>query len=125
MKLLLFVLTFAFADLCQEAPFACNLKVFQPEERKQHGNLTHEIMAAIVAHRELPRGYAFQIDSSRVSLLEVAEWVVAEKKCCPFFDFQVSLDGAAEGQLSLALTGREGVKQFILTEFHGWLPAGI
>ncbi len=107
------------------AAFACNLKVFQPEERRQHIKLTHEIMAAIVAHQELPQGYSFQLDTSQVSVVEVAEWVGREKKCCPFFDFQIRFDGAPEGKLFLALTGRAGVKQFILAEFQGLLPAGI
>ena len=91
----------------------------------QHEKLTREIMAAIIGHREMPKGYSFQVDSARISLLELAEWVGREKRCCPFFDFQITLDGAPEGKLSLALSGREGVKQFILAEFQGLLPAGM
>jgi hypothetical protein len=126
MKQLLFMMIFACAAQCQDgAAFACNLKVFQPEERRQHVKLTHEIMAAIVQHQELPQGYSFLIDSARVSLLELAEWVGREKKCCPFFDFQIAFDGGPEGALHLALSGRAGVKQFILAEFHGLLPAGM
>ena len=84
-----------------------------------------EIMAAIVAHHELPDGYSFQLDPTRVSLLETAEWVGRERKCCPFFDFQVALDGPGEGRLTLTLTGRPGVKEFILEEFRGLPPAAI
>ncbi len=124
MKLILLGLIFACSVLSQNnAPFACNLKVFQPEERKQHIKLTHEIMSTLVAHRELPQGCSFQIDPTRVSLLELAEWAGRERKCCPFFNFQIALDGPAEGQLTLPLTGREGVKQFIRTEFREVLPS--
>jgi hypothetical protein len=56
-------------------------------------------------------------------MLEVAEWANREKKCCPFFDLQIALEGAGEGQIRLAITGRPGVKQFILEEFRGLLPA--
>ena len=126
MKYLLLFLTVACAAQSQEAtPFACNLKVFQPDERRQHIKLTHQIMAAIVAHHELPQGYSFQLDPTRVSLLEVAEWAGRERKCCPFFDFQLALDGPGEGRVTLTLTGRPGIKQFILEEFHGLLPAGM
>ncbi|HLG98809.1 MAG TPA: hypothetical protein VKX49_21030 [Bryobacteraceae bacterium] len=118
MKLICLILILASVAISQDAPFACNLKVFQPEERKQHAKLTHEVMAAIANHRELPSGYAFQIDSNRVSLLELAEWVQQEKRCCPFFDFQIALEGAGEGGLTLTLTGKDGVKQFITAEFH-------
>jgi len=46
---------------------------------------------------------------------ELAEWVVAESKCCPFFDFHIDLEH--EGALlRLRLSGEEGIKPFILTE---------
>jgi hypothetical protein len=49
-------------------------------------------------------------------LAEVAEWAVAESKCCPFFDFHIDLE--REGTLvCLRLTGSEGVKAFIRSEF--------
>lgn len=119
MKPILCALVFAASVLCQNsAPFACNMKVFQPEERKQHIQLTHNVMSAVLALHDLPKGYAFQIDPERISLLELAEWTTRERKCCPFFDFQLVLDGPAEGQLTLSITGREGVKQFVREEFQ-------
>jgi hypothetical protein len=46
--------------------------------------------------------------------------VVAESKCCPFFDFHIDLE--REGTLlCLRLTGEEGIKPFIRVEFQ--LPA--
>jgi hypothetical protein len=127
MRLLLCLLILACAASSQDAPapFACNLKVFQLEERKQHIKLSHEVMGAVLHRRDLPNGYAFDLDSTRVSLIELAEWVGREKKCCPFFDFQINFEGANEGKLSLAVTGRAGVKQFIMEEFHNALPPGI
>ena len=126
MKLLLLVFIAACAAQSQDTPaLACNLKVFQPDERRQHEKLTHEIMAAVVGHRELANGYSFRIDSTRMSLLEVAEWVGREKKCCPFFDFQITLEGGPEGQLQLALTGGPGVKPFVVEEFRALLSVTI
>lgn len=126
MKLILLVFIAACIAPCQDtAALACNLKVFQPDERRQHQKLTHEIMATVVAGRELAQGYEFQIDTARVSLIEVAEWVGREKKCCPFFDFQITLDGGPEGKVRLALTGRAGVKQFVVEEFRALLPVTI
>lgn len=59
MKLLSFAMIFVCAAQWRDgAAFACNLKVFQPEERRQHVKLTHEIMTAIVQHQELPQGYS-------------------------------------------------------------------
>ena len=65
---------------------------------------------------ETEKGYEFQYSPSDVSLLELADWVVAEGKCCPFFDFHIDLE--QEGTLlCLRLTGAEGIKAFIRTEF--------
>lgn len=127
MKPILILLLFACAALPQDAPapLACNLKVLQPEERKQHIKLSHEVMGAVLHRHDLPQGYAFDLDLTRVSLIEVAEWTTREKKCCPFFDFQIRLEGAGEGKLSLAITGGPGVKQFVLEEFRAALPTGI
>jgi len=41
---------------------------------------------------------------------------VAEGKCCPFFDFHIDLERAG-ALLCLRLTGEEGIKAFIRTEF--------
>jgi hypothetical protein len=45
------------------------------------------------------------------------DWVAAEGKCCPFFDFHIDLE--REGNLlCLRLTGEEGIKPFIRSEFR-------
>ncbi len=57
-----------------------------------------------------------QFSPKSVSLAELADWVVAESKCCPFFDFHMELEN--EGSLlCLRLTGEEGIKAFIRAEF--------
>ncbi len=116
-QLLLPVLFLACALTCRsESPFACNLKAFQPQERLQWRKLLDQVTAAVLVTRELSDGYALQVDTRRASIVEVAEWVSLERKCCPFFDFRVELQGETE-TLWLSLTGREGVKQFIEMDF--------
>ncbi len=66
---------------------------------------------------ESEKGYEFQYSPKEISLSELAEWVVAEGKCCPFFDFHIDLE--REGALlCLRLTGAEGIKPFIRAEFQ-------
>jgi len=115
MKIILAVLMCA-ASLTAEAPFACNLKAFQPAERKQWRKLIEEVMSAVVLARELPDGYALQIDANRAPLVRVAEWAALERKCSPFFDFEMKMHGE-DGSLWLNLKGREGVKDFIREDF--------
>lgn len=76
-------------------------------------------MAARKEIVETERGYEFQYGPSDVAIAELADWVAAVEKgkCCAFFDFHIGLE--KEGSLlCLWLTGEEGVKQFIRTEFR-------
>ncbi len=118
MKLFLLLLTLVCVAQSQDVPFACNMKVFTPAERKQHEALSRHILAAVASLDERERGYSFRFDPARVSLVDLARWTDGEKKCCPFFDFQLNLDGSSQVKLSLTLSGREGVKQFIREEFR-------
>lgn len=100
------------------SPFYCNLKAFQPEERKRWRQLIEALHAATVTVRELPDGYSLRLDPRRMSFSAAAEWIALERKCCPFFDFELDLH-SHDGAVWLALKGREGVKQFILSDFTG------
>src|SRR6266436_1230275 len=95
------------AENSNPIPFACNLKAFTPEQRAQWRKLIDQLMPAVVAARERNDGYSLQVDTKRISLVEVAQWVEFERKCCPFFDFQLDLHGE-DGGLWLSLKGREG-----------------
>jgi len=99
-----------------EGRYFCNVKALSTDERKRHEELTRKLLAR---HRELvetEKGYEFQYAPEDVSVAEVAEWVVAESKCCPFFDFHIDLE--KQGRLvCLRLTGGTNIKTFIWSEF--------
>ena len=106
--------------LVTQNKFYCNTKALNPEERAHHKLLTDKIVAERTRIVETEKGYEFQYSPSTVSLAELADWVAAESKCCPFFGFHIDLE--KEGQLlCLRLTGEEGVKSFMRAEFQ--LPA--
>jgi len=114
-KQLFGVLALIAASTCiagNQAPFACNLKAFQPEQRQRWRLLLDKVYAAVNEHRELPDGYTFRIDASRMPLSEAAEWIDLERRCCPFFNFELSVRGQ-DGTVWLSLKGRPGVKAFI------------
>jgi hypothetical protein len=96
--------------------FYCNLKALTTKERARHVLLTLEIERARVETIELANGFAFRFQDSAVSLADLAEWVSAERKCCPFFDFEIELQGN-NGPLWLKLRGKDGVKAFMQSEF--------
>jgi|SRR5262252_25522 hypothetical protein len=100
----------------EETAFYCNAKALNPAERARHNQLTEKLLAIRKSTVETEKGYELQFSPADVSVPEVAEWVVAESKCCPFFDFHIDLENAGK-LICLRLTGREGVKQFIRAEF--------
>ena len=96
--------------------FACNLKALSHAERARHQELGRRLWrSALLDRRELTDGYSFQIDPTKTPLVEVAEWVSYEHKCCPFLRFRI--DVSEETSVWLTLSGRPGVKQFIEAEF--------
>jgi hypothetical protein len=100
-----------------DGQFYCNVKALSPSERVRHKELTEKLLAARNETIETEKGYEFQYTPDKVSIAEVGEWIVAESKCCPFFDFHIDLEN--QGKLvCLRLTASEGIKAFIRSEFH-------
>jgi hypothetical protein len=99
-----------------EERYFCNVKALNAEERKRHAALTEKLLAKRREVVETEKGYEFQYAPEDVSIAEVAEWVAAESKCCPFFDFHIDLE--KQGRLvCLRLTGGTNIKSFIRSEF--------
>ena len=99
-----------------QTKFYCNIKALTPEERARHKQLSEKLNARRKEIVETEKGYEFQYSPADISLAELAEWVGAESKCCPFFDFHIDVE--REGKLlCLRLTGEEGIKAFIHAEF--------
>src|SRR5689334_16963315 len=88
-----------------------NIRALSPPERARHTQLTDKLRALSAETVEAEKGCEFQYSPKEVSLSELAEWVVAEGKCCAFFDLHsdVEREGAL---LCLRLTGAEGIKPF-------------
>jgi hypothetical protein len=99
-----------------QSKFYCNTKALTPDERARHKQLSEKLVARRKEIFETAKGYEFQFSPAEISLAELAEWVRAESKCCPFFDFHIDVE--REGKLlCLRLTGEEGIKAFIRAEF--------
>jgi hypothetical protein len=58
----------------------------------------------------------YESTSKGIALAQLAEWISFERKCCPFFKFEIELEPES-GPVWLSLTGRAGVKEFILAAF--------
>jgi hypothetical protein len=100
-----------------ESPFVCNTGVYTAAVRKHKDDLNNQFVALVQGYQELPDGYAFRFAADAKSFQTVAEWAELERYCCPFFCLSLELEREG-GPLWLRLTGREGVKALIRSEFH-------
>jgi hypothetical protein len=97
------------------APIACQLDVFSAEERQRYQAVRKQIEAAVTRIVEIDDGYVLHLPDDDAMLAMVAEWIVFERRCCPFFEFNVSV-GGSEPSIRVALTGSREVKQFLESE---------
>jgi hypothetical protein len=97
------------------APLACNIKAISAAERPRYNDLIKRLRIAFQDRSELADGYAYKLDTKKMTLPEVAEWITMERLCCPFLRFQ--LDVKANGDSQLALRGPDGTKPVLREEF--------
>ena len=95
--------------------FVCNLGVMNEDERARYLALSRKLMGAGEERREFHDGYAFKLAAQKISILEIAEWMTFERRCCPFLNLQIEAEPNA-GPIWLRMTGAGGVKEFIRAE---------
>ena len=95
-----------------------------PDQRGAHMATIDKLFRSVHTMRELPDGYAFELPNESDVLLTVAQFVALERLCCPFFGFGIEVEREG-GSVWLSLTGREGVKRFIMAEIGDHLQPAI
>jgi hypothetical protein len=122
--LLLAALAVSPAAVFAAEPLVCNVNALSPAERDRHLALGQELKSAVAKVAELPDGYEMTLDFKKMGLdarglpycvVEVAQWVDLESRCCPFVDFGIELKGK-DRLVTLRLTGGPEVKDFLKTE---------
>ncbi len=65
--------------------FACDSGALDAEQRSRQRHLTAAIAVRCIGTKETADGYCllFHVDDDRL-LLDVAEWITLERRCCPF-----------------------------------------
>ncbi len=100
-----------------ETVFACNMNALDKTQRGRYNEITRTIKDARQELREMESGYAFRFKAELQLIKDAAEFIVYERLCCPFFDFELSVENAGDS-LWLRLRGQEGIKEFIRSEFN-------
>lgn len=99
----------------RESPFACDMTAIELDKRAGHVAVMKELFSLVEHREELKDGYSLRFPNSAHVWMMAAEFVSLERLCCPFFDFRLEVEREG-GAIRLTLTGREGVKPFILAE---------
>jgi hypothetical protein len=107
-----------------EKPLVCDVNALSGPQRERHRTLGEKLRGAVSGRVELANGYTLVLDLDRLPpdsagapfcVVEVAEWVDLESRCCPFLEF--GIDVTAKGRVvRLRLTGEKGVKSFLRSE---------
>lgn len=106
----------------KESPFACDMTAIAADQRGAHIATIEELFRAVEEVRELPNGYAFHLSNEPQVILTAARFIALERLCCPFFGFALEIENEG-GAVWFTLTGREGVKPFIMAEIGDHLDA--
>ncbi|HEV2440003.1 MAG TPA: hypothetical protein VGX97_08065 [bacterium] len=106
--------------------FACDLTVFAPEQRDRLRGLVRKVFDACREAEELPDGYrlSFAGESGEPGAaapggglaLTIAAWISLERLCCPCIRFAMEFE-EVRGPVAVRMTGRPGIKPFLLAEF--------
>lgn len=93
---------------------ACNIQAISAAQRPRYNDLVSRLRAAMRDRRELADGYDYSLDSAKITLREVSEWITMERLCCPFPIFQLEVAGEVS---RLAMRGPDGAKALLREEF--------
>jgi hypothetical protein len=96
-----------------DAPIACDMTVFSPEDKRRYATLAKKLARAVVARRELDNGYALEVTLGKITMGELGDWMSLESKCCRFLEIALEPEGPA---FWLRLSGRPGTKEFLKHE---------
>jgi hypothetical protein len=96
--------------------FACDLTLLSQQEREGFASLTEILFTAVQETRELDNGFAFRFLNQPDHLMQIAGFIERESRCCPFLGFTLEVEPSG-GPVWLYITGAEGVKEFLQSEF--------
>ena len=83
-----------------------------PELIKRKAALQEEVFSNVLKTQEEETGYRFHFKFDENFLVKLTDYMLAEKKCCPFFRFELMIGEGKEG-IELAVSGPEGAKAMI------------
>lgn len=101
-------------QFARDVPIACLLSEREFAVRSEE--IKQTLFAGVDQIDELPDGYAYRFPVDDPWPVRVLEFIAAERRCCPFFTFEMVFTPHG-GPLWLRLRGSDEVKAFIRDNF--------
>ena len=99
------------AEDMNNKPMACLLTDAELAERKS--TLQKEIFSKVKKAEEVSDGYQFYFDDKDSLLSDLFSYILAEKKCCPFFQQDIAIGSDSSG-IIWKISGEEGIKEMLI-----------
>lgn len=97
-------------DASEEVVWACKLQ--GPELMARKAALGEDVFARVKKIEEKTDGYLFHFEDKDDFLLTLVDYMLAEQKCCPFFQFDLNIKPNHEG-IGLKVSGPPKAKEMI------------
>ncbi len=96
-------------------PIACDLGVFDADERARHQGNAEAVLISAQAIVETASGYTFQLPGDVATLQGIGAFIARESRCCPFFRFDLTVRPGDE-QAWLEISGSAALKGYLAAE---------
>ena len=100
--------------MSNDIPIVCTLN--DAEFRERERVVLEKLKSAMRETAETVDGYTFSFTSDDELLRDLSEFIILERRCCPFLDFSLKV-GRGGGDIVLELSGPDGAKEFIASTF--------
>jgi hypothetical protein len=88
-----------------------------PAERARRSEVLALLTQRMLGMAETTDGLAFDLRNGSGTTALAGEFIGYESACCPFLRFDLTV-GAEGGPVRLAMSGREGVREFLVATFR-------
>ena len=95
-----------------QPPLACDLGALSADERARRSTLASRVAARFREVQEISDGYAGCLDSDPAIVRDALDWLLLERRCCPFLRLELSFE-PSHGPVSVRFRGGPGVKEFL------------
>jgi len=97
-------------------PIACVPDAISAADQPRYDDLRQWLEKSRQRVEPLADGFGLKYQPGAETLGKLADFVALESLCCPFLRFEIDV-APGQGGISLRMTGREGVKEFLQAEF--------